>query len=119
MLMCFQDDLNDAVSVWNCHKIRPNHNQQLPHGRPTVMYNAPASYQRQDFLIPVTERQIEACEQACIFIKDAEDAVDQDIFQLAVILMNEGNIQVPTKPSEAIDLYIYLYHEMLMLSMLT
>ncbi|KAF7641633.1 hypothetical protein LDENG_00275710, partial [Lucifuga dentata] len=38
--VCFQnaiqEELNEMVTAWNNHRIRPSHNPRAPNGRPTL-----------------------------------------------------------------------------------
>ncbi|OWF56044.1 hypothetical protein KP79_PYT20971 [Mizuhopecten yessoensis] len=36
-----QRDLDNIASVWNTHTIRPSKNQNVPHGRPAVLFSMP------------------------------------------------------------------------------
>ena len=62
-----QSDLDQVVSVWNCHQIRPTKNQNLPHGKPVVLFTIPEVYATIDYMNPVGHADIDICLMECIF----------------------------------------------------
>ena len=108
------------MSVWNCHQIRPTKNQNVPHGKPVVLYTIPELYGTTDYMnlvgqadIDICRMQnlvgqadIDICRMQCIFRNGCP--CDDEVFELAVIYMAEGDLEQPTNAREALDLYLAL-----------
>ena len=71
------------------------------------MYTMPGLYGFQDCLKPVSQQQIEACKDE-VTLKERYPC-DETVFQLACFIMNENNIDKPTDPDSAIELYTFLH----------
>ncbi|XP_013378745.2 uncharacterized protein LOC106150459 [Lingula anatina] len=82
-----QTDLDRVTSVWNCHRIRRTKNQNVPNGRPIVLFSMPELYGRRDYLRPVNQGHIEACFTECSF-RDGLPC-DEELFELFNIYMAE------------------------------
>ena len=91
------------ASVWNCHRIRPTKNQNVPSGRPVVLYSMPEVYGQRDFLQPVDQAHIDACRTECTF-RDGLPC-DKELFELFVIYMAEHNLNPPSDVADGILLY--------------
>jgi len=39
-----KEELDEIVSAWNSHRIRPTHNPRAPSGRPSIMFAVPSLY---------------------------------------------------------------------------
>lgn len=106
---CFQNviqgELNETVTAWNDHRIRPSHNPRSPNGRPTVMYAVPDLYDAQEFLQPVNQREVEICQEECT----AKDyPCDEDVFHICTDLMAEHGLDMSDDIYQITDLYISL-----------
>ena len=77
----FQDQLDEVVRVWNIHRIRKSANQNVPCGRPVVLYSMPELYNRTSHLVPCVPQEIDACRGACVF---REYPCDEDVYNLCV-----------------------------------
>ncbi|XP_016318408.1 uncharacterized protein LOC107670349 [Sinocyclocheilus anshuiensis] len=106
---CFQhfiqEELDEIVSAWNCHRIRPTHNPRAPSGRPSIMFAVPSLYGVQNFLHPTEQSKPSICQEECLF-KDYP--CDEDVFQLCVELMAEHNLVMSDDVYEITDLYLQL-----------
>jgi len=56
------------------------------------------------------EHILEACTDECKFVEE-QVAADEDITELAALLMEEQGLSVPTSPFEAAVLYVHLRNE--------
>ncbi|KAI7789952.1 hypothetical protein IRJ41_006707 [Triplophysa rosa] len=112
---CFQhfiqEDLDETVSAWNCHRIRPTHNPRAPSGRPSIMFDVPSLYGVQNFLYPVDQTKLSICREDCIF-KDYP--CDEDVFQLCVELMAEHNLVMTNDVYEITDFYLRLDRQLIL-----
>ncbi|KAL3868611.1 hypothetical protein ACJMK2_041407 [Sinanodonta woodiana] len=79
-----QEDIDEAVTVWNTHCIRPSKNQNVPSGRPCVLYTMPLLYGTQDYATNPSEPEL------------------QELFQ---ILMEENNLEIMRSPEVALNTY--------------
>ncbi|KAL3879037.1 hypothetical protein ACJMK2_031351 [Sinanodonta woodiana] len=89
-----QEDIDEAVTVWNTHCIRPSKNQNVPSGRPCVLYTMPLLYGTQDYATNVDPDTI-----------IPSDPELQELFQ---ILMEENNLEIMKSPEDALNTYISL-----------
>jgi hypothetical protein len=106
---CFypsQDELDQTADIWDSHIIRPSRNENVPHGRPNVMYTVPELYAAQDYQINVCQEDINNCKEECTFRKSI--ACDEDLFHLCCEIMGQQNLPLPNDPYKALDLYIDL-----------
>ncbi|XP_060595300.1 uncharacterized protein LOC132749519 [Ruditapes philippinarum] len=106
-----QEELNEIASLWNSHRIRPSKNQTSPNGRPVVMYTCPERFGVQDYLCNVTDNQIDACSEECIF--KGPMVCEETVFELCTFLMNDSRKEMPTCGEEAVVLYQFLRTEVL------
>ncbi|XP_027858982.1 uncharacterized protein LOC114135683 [Xiphophorus couchianus] len=104
-LHIIQKELNEVVSAWNHHRIRPTHNSQSPHGRPFMMYTVPEVYGTRDYLHSIDLNRVETCLENCVF-KDFP--CDEDVFSICVDLISEHNLNVTDDVFATTDLYIRL-----------
>ncbi|XP_056328370.1 uncharacterized protein LOC130240759 [Danio aesculapii] len=106
---CFQhsiqEELDEIVSAWNCHRIRPTHNPRAPSGRPSIMFAVPSLYGVQNFLHPIEQTKLSICKEECL-VKDYP--CDEDVFQLCVQLLDEHNLALSDDVYEITDLYLKL-----------
>lgn len=105
--------MKEVVSVWNAHTIRRYRNQQTPHGRPLLLYNAPEMHNTQDYKIPITEDEVECCRELCASDNDETDDFCKDIYDMASLIMEEERRDEPKSQEEAAELYLYLRNEII------
>lgn len=100
-----QVNLDEVMLAWNSHKIRPSANQRVPHGRPVIMYHAPAVYGVQDFMYHVDQAAIDICNEECVF---RQCPCDETVYQLCELYTAEMHLPVPASAAEARLLYTTL-----------
>jgi hypothetical protein len=71
-----------------------------------MMYNTPAEFGAHDYLMPVDPGKIAACKTETI--PKGPYPCDQIVFDLACLLMEENNLQMPKDANAAINLYMTL-----------
>ncbi|XP_033101304.1 uncharacterized protein LOC117104552 [Anneissia japonica] len=98
-----QNDLDRVVSVWNCHNIRRSKNENVPDGRPVVMYTMPLLYETRDYLIATEQTDIDACCNACTFREGIP--CDPEMYELLEILKVHHGLESPADVHQALDLY--------------
>merc|ERR1711974_202964 len=101
-----RSDLQDIVSVWNTHRIRPSRHGQTP-GKPIVLFNNKELCNLQ----PVDQNLVDTWGMTCDFIGDGDYGVDTDLDRLANILMEEKGWGMPLDYLDAVRLYKKLRNE--------
>ena len=100
-------ELNQIKLTWNSHRIRPSTNCEARirlAGRPNVLYFAPDAT-ISDYKTAIDHEDVEIVKQLCCN-ENVEDFIcSPQFFELAIILMNENNLNMPTNASESFDLY--------------
>ena len=104
-----QQELNRVAQHWNLHKIRPSLNQESPSGRPDVLYFLPELQGVSSYLKPVEDDELLVAEELCC--ENHIIQADETFVELAQMIMDDNNLQMPRTPVEAADLYSeLLYH---------
>ena len=103
----FQRELDDVVSVWGNHKVRPTRQGVCPHGRPEVLYHCPELYGAMDYACQVSIAAIEAMRDVCQF---PELSVDADFVELVQILRQDNHWIKPSTAHEAVIQYLHMRH---------
>ena len=98
-----QDDLDEVSMIWNFHRIQHGRNMTEPTGKPAVMYTAPELYDAEDQLMAVDTDDVESCLNESTFKTDFP--CDEDFFHLCCELMEDNDLDLPTSPQYAQDLY--------------
>lgn len=107
-LPLIREELNRIAQHWNLHKIRPSLNQESPPGRPDVWYFLPELREAISYLHTIDEDATVVAEEMCC---DNAIAPSDDTFaELAEMVMEEYNLQMPSTASEASILYSELLH---------
>ena len=101
-----QDDLDNLVDYWNNHKIRTSKLSESTDGRPSVIYELPEKYDAKDHKIPVNT----------VDLKDLSAAPSQfccsdEFSELALMIMEDLILQIPSSFKEAENLYFKLVEE--------
>ncbi|XP_062865268.1 uncharacterized protein LOC134327123 [Trichomycterus rosablanca] len=104
-----QDELDETMKVWNSHVIRPSKNDNVPSGRPNVMYLMPELYSTENCLSPADEADLQLCKSACTFRSTVP--CDPDVYELCNITIAESQMAFPNDSIQALDLYIHLRNE--------
>ncbi|KAJ8319832.1 hypothetical protein KUTeg_001419 [Tegillarca granosa] len=99
-----RNEMNDVVKTWNSHRIRKSE-RSAEYGRPIVLYHAPLLNDTQDYSLPLNKIELLACADECDF---TEGYCDEDIKDLADIIMRENNWRKSTDPYEAATIYLQM-----------
>ncbi|KAJ7371621.1 hypothetical protein OS493_024298 [Desmophyllum pertusum] len=104
-----QEELNRVAQHWNLHQIRPSLNQESPPGRPDVLYFLPELQGASSYLHSVDDEEMSVAEELCC--DDRNLPADETFIELAQMVMDDNNLQMPITPEEASTLYSeLLYH---------
>jgi len=103
----FQKELEEVVSIWDCHLLQRHRNMIAPSGKPIIMYTAPELYNTTDRLIPVDHLEVEVCLERCLF-KGISLCQDQTVYELCCDIMVEHDKPIPLNAEEAKALYLFL-----------
>lgn len=103
--LLFQEDIRVFAASWNQHKIRSIKTSHSPSGRPHIMYNMPELYDCEDFLCDIDADEVDVCLDECSF---DHLPCDEDVYNLANILMAEVNWIRDVDPFNNVNLYIFL-----------
>lgn len=98
--------MNEAINVWNTHRIRPTKNENVPAGRPCILYAVPEVEGSKDYSEHVDEDVLGVCKSECVFNKNVP--ADSDMEDLFKILMEENDIAIPKTVDEACNVYVLL-----------
>ena len=97
-------ELYKVAVLWNLHKIRPTNNAESPSGRPDMLYFVPDVTGGADLKQDVDIDDIELAEQRCCY-RYAESGCCVEFTQLASIIMQEQNLDMPETAEDAVTLY--------------
>lgn len=98
-----QQDINEMITVWNTHCIRPTKNQNVPSGRPCTMYAIPLVYGTHDYAVEVENHAVTACKDECLLNQDKPS--DSDLHELFNILMEEHQLERDMDAYRVLDIY--------------
>ena len=114
--MFLQKTLDNVQNTWNNHKIRKSPNQNIPNGRPHLLYSSPHIVGAQNFMCPVTMEEVIICEEECqtIPLHNCDETVDE----LCQLLVDEQNLQnyyatEDTAVDSKIEIYKHLRSQIL------
>ena len=101
-----QNELNETISLWNSHRIRPVRNAECPGGRPDVLYFLSGGDETRDCSFPVTINdfilgQLQCTPQAIFGCTD-------ELINLAIIALRQEGLSIPQTVDEAKHLYLLL-----------
>ena len=98
------------MKIWNTHVIRPSKNQNVPSGRPIVLYTLPLLFGADDHIQNVRADHVEACLEE---IEERTYPCDECIFQLCLLYTNDNQLNMEDDPYVRCDLYIFLRNTIL------
>ncbi len=111
---CFMDilrkELHRVARLWNLHRIRPSSNMESPAGRPDFLFFLPEANDARDYQKPVVVEDIQIATERCCR-RPPSNGCDDNFTELAIIIMEENNLIMPTTPEEATALYSALLQE--------
>ena len=101
-----QNELNETISLWNSHRIRPVRSAECPGGRPDVLYFLSGGDETSDCSFPVTINdfilgQLQCTPQAIFGCTD-------ELMNLATIVLRQESLSIPQTVDEAKHLYLLL-----------
>lgn len=108
LVKLFQMAIEEIADRWNCHKIRPSKNTNVPYGRPWLMYSLPHLYAVTDYICPVENDRVQMCEEEA---SKKGIPCDQTVFDLCKIILDEMSWELPSNPDDMCDMYIALRGE--------
>ena len=115
-----QDDLDNLVDYWNNHKIRTSKLSESPDGRPSVIYELPEKYDAEDhkipvkFKIPFHSSKFKIPCKSCKRLYSAAPSqfcCSDEFSELALIITEDLNLQIPSSFKEAGNLNFKLVEE--------
>ncbi|KAK5647929.1 hypothetical protein RI129_002821 [Pyrocoelia pectoralis] len=110
-LKIIQEELDTVVIEWNTHKISGSKNSVCPRGRPFIMYHMPQLFGTKNYLCQLPRQPVDMFDEHCTFFNNIP--CDEDVYQLAAIVMDEERLTIAKEPSSAIHLYLNLRSKML------
>ena len=101
-----QEDIDDAVELWNLHAIRHSKNAISPHGKPSMMFMLPDLYGTRDYKVQVEQDAIDVCKEECEFGQTG--ASDPDLAELFNQIMHDNDMERARDFDSAKEHYIAL-----------
>ena len=96
---------------WNLHRIRKSVNAESPSGQPDVLYFlSSGTYGARDLITPVHEVDIEIAQQRCC-LQTPEHGCSMEFVELALTIMLEKRLEMPTNSDEGVILYSTIVEE--------
>ena len=105
-----QNDLNSLVDYWNNYKIRTSKLSESPNGRPSVIYELPEKYDTEDHKIPVNAVDLNLAKRP-YSAAPSQFCCSDEFSELAFMIMEDLNLQIPSSFKEAENLYFKLVEE--------
>lgn len=105
-----QEELSRFSQIWNLHKIRKSRNPESPDGRPDVLYFLPDVTASRDLLTAVSPDDIEIARERCC-MNAPQFGCSAEFAELALFIMQEKNLTMPSSKEDAIILYTTLVNE--------
>jgi len=106
-----RSELKQVAEDWNQHIISKSINGG-PRGRPDTMYFLPHLYGTQDFLIGIENGE---ADEFNVAVEDLPRDFSEEIEEFSGILMEENNIDEPSNPTKALELFLFLRDKALQL----
>ena len=101
-----QNELNETISLWNSHRIRPVRNAECPGGRPDVLYFLSGGDETRDCSFPVTINDFILGQLQCTPQKIF--GCTDELINLATIVLRQEGLSIPQTVDEAKHLYLLL-----------
>jgi hypothetical protein len=101
--------LNQTVEQWHAHRIRPTKNQNVPNGKPFLMYAMPQLFGSQDYVCKVPADKLLVAEQTCGTHVSTCDETVKDLCDN--ILSDIGFSVSPLQSTDNLyDVYVFLWN---------
>ena len=98
-------ELQTIRKLWNTHYIRKTRNENVPYGRPDVIYYLPEMFGGQECLLPVNENEVRFL--ADLLTIDVPTC-NEDYAEIFEMIMADGNKHMPRTLDEADELLVYI-----------
>ena len=105
-----QDDLDSLVDYWNDRKIRASKLSESPDGTPSVIYQLPEKYDAEDHRIPVNTVDLNLAKRL-YSAAPSQFCCSDEFSELALLIMEDLNLQKPISFEDAENLYFKLVEE--------
>ena len=105
-MVILQNELNETISLWNSHCIRPVKNAECPGGRADVLYFLSGDDETSDCSFPVTLNDFILGQLQCI--PQTIFGCTDELINLATIALRQEGLSIPQTEGEAKDLYLLL-----------
>ena len=105
-----QDDLDNPVDYWNNHKIRTSKLSESPDDRPSVIYKLPEKYDAENHKIPVSTIDLNLAKRL-YSAAPSQFCCSDEFSELALMIMEDLNLQITSSFKEAENLYFKLLEE--------
>lgn len=104
-----QNELNNVAKRWNLHRIHPSNNRESPPGKPDVLYHLPEQSGATNCIINVDMNDLDIAEENYAEQRPAMGCNDS-FAELANMVMEDHNYNMPVNERDAHCLYINLLH---------
>ena len=105
-----QYDLDNLVDYWNNHKIRTSKLSESPDGSPSVLYELREKYDTEDHKIPVSAVDLNLAKRL-YSAATSQFSCSDEFSELALLIMENLKLQIPSSFKEAENLYFKLVEE--------
>ena len=102
-----QRELNQVAILWNQHTIQIKKNNPGPRGKPDVMFFQPQLHDTIDFKISCDNDCVDVCRDMYTS-EGANNGISEEFKELACLLLNDADVQMPVSMGEAVSLYAKL-----------
>ena len=102
-----QRELNQVAILWNQHTIQIKKNNPGPRGKPDVMFFQPQLHDTIDFKISCDNDCVEVCRDMYTS-EGVNSGVSGEFKELACLLLNDADVQMPVSVDDAVSLYAKL-----------
>ena len=104
------DDLDNLVDYWNNHKIWTSRLSKSPDGKPSVTYELTEKYGAEDHKTLVNTVDVNLAKRIYSTIPNQFRCSDE-FSELALMIIEDLNLQIPSSFKEAENLYLKLVEE--------
>ncbi len=86
--------------------IRPTRGQNVPSGRPCILYTLPVVYGSRDCGVDVDPIAVDACKDLTLLHQNKPS--DSEMSELFQIIMDDNNMTLPDDVDDAVETYKFL-----------